>query len=158
MPREKVYLETSVISYLAARPSRDPIKLAKQEWTRRWWKEKREEYDCCISDSVLEEIALGDPAAARRRMDAVAGLPVLTATRDSHDFHERLFSTSILPGKARIDALHITLAAVHGITYLATWNCRHINNATLRGKILDAIRKEGYTEVIICTPAELWRM
>ncbi len=157
MARARVYLETSVISYLTARPSRDPVKLARQEWTRRWWEEKRREYDLFISDSVFEEIKRGDPDAARRRMDAVAGLPMLTTTDEINRFHVRLFDANILPDKAKVDAMHIAIAAGHGITYLATWNCSHINNDAMREKILDEIRRAGYTEVVMATPEELWR-
>ncbi len=157
MAKEKVYLETSVISYLAARPSRDVVKLAKQDLTRRWWEEHRRVYEFYVSDTVLEEIQFGDPDAARRRRDVVAGLPVLKATASIIEFHERLFTESILPLRAKIDALHIAVAAAHGMAYLATWNCRHINNATLRGKFLDEIRRAGYNEIVIATPEELRR-
>ncbi len=107
---------------------------------------------------MLEEIKGGDPDAARRRMDAVAGLPILTTTDDIISFHENLFITNILPKKARIDALHIAVAAANGITYLATWNCAHISNDALREKILDEIRRAGYNNVIMATPEELWRL
>ncbi len=157
MAKKKVYLETSVISYLTARPSRDPVKRAKQELTRRWWEENRTEYTFYVSDLVLEEIQSGDPDAARRRVDFVDGLPVLFTTDAVISFHELFFAAKILPEKAGADALHIALAAVHGIPCLATWNCAHISNDALKEKILDEIRSAGYTEVIMATPEELWR-
>ncbi len=158
MPREKVYLETSVISYLTARPSRDPVALARQKATRRWWEGHRRVYEFYVSDTVFYEIRRGDPDAAQKRLDVVAGLPVLSVTDAIADFQIRLFTASIFPPKAKIDALHIATAAAYGITYLATWNCTHMNNATIRGKILDVIRKEGYNEVVMATPEELWRL
>jgi predicted nucleic acid-binding protein len=158
MAKKKVYLETSVISYLTARQSLKPLNRARQEWTRRWWEEKRSEYDLYVSDSVIAEIRRGDPDAARRRMDAVAGLPVLVTTDVINRFHVHLFDTKILPEKARVDAMHIAIAAGHGIPYLATWNCAHINNDTTREKILDEIRLAGYNEVVMATPEELWRV
>lgn len=39
--------------------------------------------------------------------------------------------------------------------YLLTWNCTHIANASIRGKIEDACREEGMRPPIICTPEEL---
>ncbi len=158
MTKEKVYLETSVISYLTARPSRVATKRAKQEWTRRWWEENRSAYDFYVSDTVFFECRKGDPEAAQRRLDAMEKLPVLTVTSAIVDFHEHLFAAKVLPEKARIDALHIAIAAVYGITYLATWNCTHMHNATLRKKILDEIERAGYTKIIMATPEELWRV
>lgn len=158
MTRQKVYLETSVISYLAARPSRDVIKLAKQELTRQWWEANRSAYDFYISDPVIVEIRRGDADAAQQRLDMVTGLPVLLVTDAVIAFYTSLFAAKILPDKARADALHIAIAAAHGMTYLATWNCAHINNATLRGKISKAIRQAGYNEVVMSTPEELWRL
>ncbi len=158
MPREKVYLETSVISYLAARPSRDVFTLAKQEMTRRWWEKNRTACDFFVSDSVMYEILSGDEDAAARRLDVVAGLPVITATDALNEFHRNLFSTRIFPEKAKMDAMHLVLAAGHGMDYLVTWNCRHINNAVTKPKMRSEILKAGYNDVVIATPAELWRM
>ncbi len=157
MAKEKVYLETSVISYLTARPSRDAVKRARQELTQLWWKESRSIYEFYVSDLVLEEIQSGDPEAARQRVDFAAALPMLPTTIAVRGFHERFFAAKILPEKARADAMHIAIAAAHGMTYLATWNCAHISNDALKGKILDEIRSAGYTEVIMATPEELWR-
>lgn len=157
MGKQKEYLETSVISYLAARPSRDVVKLAKQELTRQWWNENRAAYDFYISDPVIMEIRRGDAKAARQRLERVEKLPVLDVTDAVTALYERLFAAKILPDKAKADALHIAIAAAHGMTFLATWNCTHINNATLRGKIAKTIQDAGYNEVIMATPEELWR-
>lgn len=157
MVKRKVYLETSVISYLTARPSRDVIKLAKQELTRLWWDENRSAYDFFVSDPVLAEIRRGDIDAARKRLDIAAGLSVLDVSRAALDLYDRLLSSRILPAKAALDGFHIAIAAAHGVPYLATWNCTHINNAVIKRKIGEEILKAGYTEVTIATPEELWR-
>ena len=149
MAKKKVYLETSVISYLTARPNRDVVKLAKQELTRQWWEQNRSAYDFYVSDPVLVEIRRGDADAAQQRLDIAAELPVLIVTDAVTVLYECLFAAKILPDKARADALHIAIAAVHGMTYLATWNCAHINNATLREKIAGAVLSAGYNEVIL---------
>ncbi len=158
MVREKVYLETSLISYLTARPSRDVIKLAKQELTRLWWDERRRSYDFYVSDPVLSEIRRGDPDAAQKRMSIAAGLPVLDTNSAVLELFDRLLARKVLPAKAALDGFHIAVAAVHGISYLVTWNCTHINNATIKGKIRDEISRAGYTEVTLATPEELWRL
>ena len=71
-----VYVETSIISYLAARPSRDLIVAARQQLTHTWWRERRPAFDLCVSQIVLDEILAGDPEAAGRRVALAAGIPV----------------------------------------------------------------------------------
>ncbi len=157
MIREKIYLETSVISFLTARPSRDLLGLAKQELTRQWWGENSTAYDFYISDPVLEEIRKGDKVAALHRMELVADLPVLDINDEVVALSHLLLSAKILPAKAALDILHVAIAAAHGMSYLATWNCRHLNNAALKRQIQREIAAAGYNEVIIATPEELWR-
>ncbi len=56
MAKPKVYLETSGISYLTARPNRDIVKMAKQELTREWWATSRHHFDLYVSQPVVDEI------------------------------------------------------------------------------------------------------
>jgi predicted nucleic acid-binding protein len=155
--KKKVYLETSVISYLTARPSRDVIKLAKQELTREWWDKNRAAYDLYVSTPVRDEAGKGDRDAARRRMEIMDGLTVLQTTAEALALANRIAVANVLPAKATLDILHISISAVHGIDYLATWNCKHISNAVLKEKILEEIVKSGYTPVDMTTPEHLWR-
>jgi predicted nucleic acid-binding protein len=157
MTRKKVYLETSVISYLTARPSRDIVKLAKQELTREWWRTSRKHFELYVSPSVLDEITAGDAEAARQRMSAVADFPVLEVNAEIITLYEHLLSAQIVPNGAAADAFHIAIAAYHGMAYLLTWNFKHINNATMKEKITTAVKKAGYTESVTVTPEELWR-
>ncbi len=157
MVKQKIYLETSVISYLTARPNRDVVKLAKQELTREWWKMCRKHFNLYISRPVSDEIRAGDPEAAQLRLEAVAGFPELVVTDKVNALYRELLSANIVPEKAPLDALHIAIAAVHGMSYLMTWNCTHINNATNKPKIAEIIERAGYTEVTLATPEELWR-
>lgn len=157
MAKQKVYLETSVISYLTARPSRDVVKLAKQELTREWWDTNRSAYDLYVSTPVRDEAKKGDKDAARRRMEVMADLPELYVTDEVTAFFDHIVAESVLPAKAHLDVLHISLAAVHGMSYLATWNCKHINNTNFKKKIREAIKRAGYTEVEMTTLEELGR-
>lgn len=154
---EKIYIETSVISFLAARPSRDPVKLAKQELTRQWWETCNADFDLHISIAVLDEIKKGDPNAVNRRMDMVAGLTVLDTSDAVDSLLDQLLSARVVPESAVLDAFHIAMAAVHGMSVLLTWNCKHINNAAQKGKITAILKNAGYTEVVIATPEELGR-
>ncbi len=155
--KPRVYLETSVISYLTARPSRDVVKLAKQELTREWWQTCKRNFSLYVSRPVIEEISAGDPSAARLRVEAVSDLSALVVTAKVNALYRQLLSANIVPEKTPLDALHIAIAAVHGMAYLMTWNCSHINNAVNKQKITKIIERAGYTDVILATPEELWR-
>ena len=125
------YIETTVISYLTALPSRDLILAAHQQVTREWWS-ARAAFDLYVSQFVLDEASAGDSAAAARRAEALRDLPVLDLTRDATLLAAEFVRAGGIPAKARIDALHIAVASVHGTDYLVTWNCTHIANATMR--------------------------
>lgn len=152
--RPKVYLETSVISYLTAWPSRDLVKAAHQQITREWWG-TRSRFDLYVSQIVLREAGAGDPTAAEARLASLAGLPVLTAGPAASVLAQHLITEGSLPQKAAVDALHIAIAVVNGIDYLLTWNCTHIANAAMRHKIDGVCRRDGYEPVVLCTPEEL---
>ncbi len=89
----------------------------------------------------------------------VKGLPVLGAgTNNAVDsLLEQLLFAGAVPAEAVLDAYHIAVSAVHGMTFLLTWNCKHINNAARKHEIATIIAKAGYNEVVIATPEELWR-
>jgi hypothetical protein len=151
--RPKVYIETTIVSYLTARPSRDIVQAAHQQLTGEWWA-RRHRFDLFVSQSVLTESARGDPAVAHRRLAALQGIPVLTAGTEVLELAEQ-FSMKAFPVKAFIDAVHVAVSVVHGMDYLLTWNCRHIANAAIRGKIDVVCRESGLELPVICTPEEL---
>jgi hypothetical protein len=153
-PRPRVYLETSVLSYLTAWPSRDVVRIAHQQLTVDWWA-RRAVFDVFVSDLVLDEISRGDTAAAERRIEASAGLVALTTTTAAEELAASLLRGAALPPKAALDALHVAIAAVHGMHFLLTWNCAHIANAAMRPRIEGVCRSGGYEPPIICTPEEL---
>ena len=154
MASQKVYVETSIISYLTALPSRDLVLAAHQQVTREWWS-RRERFELLVSDAVLVEAARGDGAAAARRLAALAGISVLSATEGAQALARELLQAAAMPGKAAIDAAHVAIAATHGVDLLLTWNCTHIANAVIREKIEGVCRKAGFRPPVICTPLEL---
>lgn len=151
----RVYVETSVISYLAARPSRDLITAARQQLTREWWRHRRPQFDVCVSQLVLDEARAGDPEAAARRAEFLVGLPLLETTREAVELARRLLQAVGLPPQAGADALHIASAACHGVDYLLTWNAAHIANAEYRPRVERTCRAHGYEPPVLCTPDEL---
>ncbi len=154
MEKPKVYIETSVISYLTAWRSRDLVIAGNQETTKEWW-DRRNDFDLFISVFVMEEVSGGDYTAATERLKALKGIPEIEIADQVAIIAEKLLNEASLPSKARVDALHIATAAFGGMDYLLTWNCTHIANPAFRFKIEAVIRSLGYEPPIICTPQEL---
>ena len=153
--KHRVYLETSIIGYLTSRPSRDLLTAASQQITHEWWNDHRENYELYVSRFVIEECSAGAAVPAQERLDVLAGIPRLTVAEAVGDLSEALLDQVPLPEKANIDALHIAVAAVNGVDYLLTWNCRHIANVALRFQIESVCRSLGFEPPAICTPQEL---
>ncbi len=153
--KPSVYLETTIPSYLAAWPSRDLVRAAHQQITRDWWDRRRAEFELYISQVVLRECQAGDATAAAERSKILQDLPLLEQTEEATRLAQALVDGVPLPERAAVDALHVAIAAVHGVDYLLTWNCTHIANATLRAPIDSVCRENGYEPPAICTPDEL---
>lgn len=153
--KPRIYLETSVISYLVARPSRDLIVAANQQMTHEWWEMRRTAFDVFISELVVQEVSNGDITAAQRRLEVLANIPLLILTPEAVMLADRLIQEGPLPLKAGADAMHIAIATVNGMDYLLTWNCTHLANAAFRARIEQLCREQGYEPSIICTPQEL---
>ncbi len=150
-----VYLETSIISYLTAWPSRDLIVAGRQQLTHEWWNRRRSSFEVVVSELVHLECADGDPAAAARRATFLAALRSLETTAEAEMLALDLLKGAALPSKARADALHIAIAATQGVSYLLTWNSAHIANAEKRPLVETVCRLSGYEAPILCTPDEL---
>ena len=153
--KPSVYIETSVISYLTARPSNDLRAMANQSATSEWWEAQRPNYSAFVSDLVISEARKGHPEAAQRRLDVIAALPLLKISHEVLALAQALIESHALPQKAEADAYHVAIAVVNGVDYLLTWNCTHIANAHMRPKIESTCRAHGYEPPIICTPLEL---
>lgn len=153
--KPKVYLETSVISYLTGRFSRDRITAANQLQTRAWWEKSRSKFDLYISQPVLLEVGAGDLTVARSRLALIEQVPRLDLTRDSLLLADEIVRAIGLPKKARLDALHIAIAAVNEMDFLLTWNCSHIANAVLIPRVSAIVVSRGFRSPFICTPPQL---
>lgn len=151
----KVYVETSVVSYLTSRLSRDLIVAGHQQITQEWWANHRGKFELFVSQTVLEEATAGDPEAVRQRLSAMENLPLLEITEEAITLAKELVRLGPLPQKAEVDALHIAITVTNRVDYLLTWNCKHLANAALRSGIERVCRARGYDPVVICTPEEL---
>ena len=153
MPR--VYIETSIVSYLRQRSSGQVVTAARQLLTRRWWESERFNFELVTSQYVIDEAADGDPQLAQERLESLDDIPLLQLGPDIDAIASEIMSREILPPKAQVDALHIATAAHHGIDYLLTWNCTHIANARILPRIHRVLAEMNCFIPIICTPEEM---
>lgn len=153
--KPKVYIETTIPSYLTARRSRDLVIAGNQALTQDWWNDRRDAFDLYISQFVLDEAGVGDKDAVYRRLEVLADIMELKITEEAVGLTEKLLCDGVVPPKAATDAAHIAVAAVNQMDYLLTWNCKHIANAEIIMKIYHKCEAAGYVCPVICTPAEL---
>jgi predicted nucleic acid-binding protein len=153
--KPSVYVETSVISYLTARPSRDVVLAGQQQMTAEWWRRRVPSFDPCISVAVVQEASRGDPEAVARRLQALRGIRVLAITEEIMATARTYSEELALPGRAMADAVHFAVASKYEVDYLVSWNCTHIANARIVKRLLEFNLGEGLFTPIVCTPAEL---
>lgn len=153
--KKTVYIETSIPSYLTARPSRDVRAAAWQQITTEWWDSARKDFNIFTSELTIVEASAGNPEAAERRLRVLQEIPKLVIDEEVQELAELLISKGGIPTSAEADALHVAVAAVHRIDYLLTWNCRHIDNAKKKPIIRSICIEAGYPYPEICTPMEL---
>ena len=153
--KPSVYIETSVVSYLTGRPSRDVILAGRQALTVEWWDTRRDRFDLYVSALVVTEAEEGDPEAVRRRLAAMEGIPAATISDKAKALARELVDGGPIPEQYPEDALHIAICALSGIDYLLTWNCTHLANASLRRQVERVLDQAGYRCPMICTPEEL---
>jgi predicted nucleic acid-binding protein len=153
--KKRVYIETTVVSYFTAQPSRDLLIAGHQEATRELWSRLAEDYETYISALVYEEARRGDPGQSRMRLRAVKPFRMLDIDEDARALAERIISGRAIPGEHPEDALHLAVAAVNGMEILITWNFAHLNNPFTRGRVRQVVESEGYRCPEICSPDEL---
>ena len=153
--RPIVYIESSIISYLTARPSRDVVTASRQAITAEWWLDRKVFFEVYISALVVEEISGGDSTAAAQRLQAVASIASLETTAQAEALSEILLQSKAVPANSARDALHIAIAATQGVQFLLTWNFKHINNAETRALIARVVAENGWQCPVLCSPEEL---
>ena len=152
---QRVYLETTIPSYLTAWPSRDLIIAGHQQLTKEWWRTRRKEFELCISQFVLDEASAGDAEAAEERLAILRPLPLLNISDAVLPLAAAILQSGCIPAKAARDAAHIAISAVHRIDFLLTWNCAHIANAQIVKKLQEICAQQGFPCPVVCTPEEL---
>jgi len=153
--KRRVYVETTIASYLTARPSRDLIVAAHQELTMEWWTGHRERFDLYISDLVLIESARGDGQAAAKSLVELQGITLLSVDQNARDLARKFLERNLIPAKAVEDAFYVAIATTQGMDFLLTWNCRHIANAEVMDRLEAVCLEVGFQMPTLCTPEQL---
>lgn len=150
----RIYIESTIPSYVVARPARDLLQAARQHLTRDWWDLKREQHEMFTSQVVLDEISDGEAEMARQRLKLLRGVPLLELNATANDLGREVLRSGLLPATADGDAAHIALATVHEMDILLTWNCRHIANVAIQQRLRRLVEQNGYTLPSLATPEE----
>ena len=153
--KSRLYLETTIPSYLTSWPSRDLIVAGHQQVTRDWWEKRRGDFQIYIPQLVLDEAGAGDPVTARQRLKVLQSLPLLDITPEVAELTSGILASGKIPHRAATDAAHIAIAAVHGMDFLVTWDCVHIANAAIIKALASICRQHGCECPVICTPEEV---
>ena len=152
---KSVYVESSVISYLTARPSRDLVIAAYQAVTAEWWDDRRLRYDVCVSPLVVQEISACDSSAAEERLRVIADIPSVAIAAETESLASALLASNGVPANSARDGLHIAIAATRGIDCLITCNFKPINNASTRTMVVNVVSNSGLVCPVLCPPEEL---
>ena len=149
-----VYLDTSIPSFLIRERRTEPEIIEMQEITSRFWEDKRFEF--VISQRVIDEIQAGRRIdKVKLRLQAVEKLGILEITEEVEFLAELLLQARALPEDQESDAIHVAVATVNGVPYLATWNLRHLANPNQKIQFDRVCRAAGYFPVRILTPKQL---
>ena len=151
----RIYIESTIPSYLVARPARDLLQAARQQLTKDWWELKRRNHELYTSQVVLDEIAFGEPAMAQLRLETLQAVPLLPVTDEIKELARKVQHSGLLPTSADRDAVHIALASAYNVDILLSWNCRHIANAAIQSRLRRLVETAGFELPVICTPEEL---
>jgi len=153
--KKKIYIETTVVSYLTATPSRDILIAGHQEATRELWTKLSSRYETFVSALVVQEAGRGDANQAQLRLSAIFKFPLLDIDDEAQSLAEKIITKKGIPFEYPEDALHIAVAAVNGIDVIITWNFAHLNNPFTRKKVRNIVEAEGYSCPEVCSPEEL---
>lgn len=153
--KKRLYIETTVVSYLTAKLSRDIMVAGHQEATRELWPELSAKYETYISALVFEEARKGDPDQAQMRIEAIEPFPMLDIDDEARTLAQKIITKKGIPAEYPEDALHIAVATVNSIEVVITWNFAHLNNPFTRKMVRQIIEDEGYGCPEICSPEEL---
>ncbi len=149
--KQKVYIETSIITCLTGRPSRDLIAAARQELTQCWWEHAAPLFELVTSQSTIREAEEHNWATS----EIVSKLRRLAQNEATLSLSNRLVESGLILESAREDAMHIAIGAAYNCDYLLTWKFESIASVDRRRRIDSIVEKAGFACPAICTPPQL---
>jgi hypothetical protein len=154
----RVYIESTIPSYLVARTPRSMEQALHQKITKRWWETERKKHELFSSQVTIDEVSLGEAEMADARLRLLAETRLLELTKEAEDLALAFVDSGIIPTTADRDALHIALAATHRMDILLSWNCRHIVNASIQVRLRRFAAGRNVQLPLLCTPAEFFEL
>lgn len=151
-----IYVETTVLSYLAARPARDVVSLSRQELSRDFWEWAPSCYKLCSSALVRDEIVQGNVEAAQRRLSFFEQCHLLPEATQVLELANKLIEIKAIPQTEPEDAAHIALATLSKVTYIVSWNFSHMVSPQAKRQLERAITALGFQAPILATPEEIY--
>ena len=152
--KQRVYIETSIPSfYHEVRPA--PEMVARRNWTRQWWDERRDEYEVVTSEAVIDELSAGDYPNRDQVLLLTNALPILPVDSAIVEIVQAYIAHQVMPQDPLGDALHLALASYHRCDFLLTWNCNHLANANKFNHIKRINTLLGLFVPMLVTPLEI---
>jgi predicted nucleic acid-binding protein len=154
MDKPRIYLESSVVSYLANRPSRDVRTALRQLITNEWW-ESIDRSTVWVSKLVIDEVSKGNHEAAQRRLKVIDGLPIFDISQEAMELAAKLIRDGAVPKTEPEDATHIAPAVTLKARFLVTWNFSHFVGPTAKWQLMRVLESWAYDAPYLVTPEEM---
>ena len=152
MRKERIYLDTSVISYLDQQDS--PLRM---DETQEFWKFlKTGFYEVVISSIALDELSACSETKRKKLLNFIDDIDFVFIQNsiESANLAKKYIDATVLTEKSYVDCHHIALATIHECEYIASWNFKHMANVHTMKKVLGVNMLQGYREVKIYPPIE----
>lgn len=150
-----VYLETSFVSACVTNRS-DSASIYRRELSLEWWTDQARRHRLFISAEVLAELSQPGFPGANEALSLVEHVPLLAINDEVQGLAILLVREKVMPSPVAGDALHVAVATVHGISYMLSWNVRHLANPSKMAHLRVVCLRAGLLPPQIITPDLLW--
>jgi predicted nucleic acid-binding protein len=155
MNKPTLYLETTILSYLLARLSRDILTLARQQLTRDWWEYEHNKYEIVISTLVQTTLEESPSDLRDAPAEYLRSCKILPASSKIDQRAVEILQELPTPSISEADAHHLACAMIHEIEYFLTWQFKTLANAFVRRRLDGICRQHGWFMPTIGTPEHM---
>ncbi|MCK4446370.1 MAG: PIN domain nuclease [Candidatus Marinimicrobia bacterium] len=151
MKKETLYFDTSVPSAFYDERSKE-----RRDATVIFWKEVLPDYQGYISEITIEELMdTKDETLRIKLMKLIKGFKVLKTNEEIRYLAKVYIEKVIFPERYIDDALHVAITSFYEISYLVSWNFKHLVKVKTR-KLVNLVNiLEEFREIEIVSPQEL---